>query len=247
MIVSLARQPKTLVALAAVCVAVLTSCTQTCGTLVPDTPLTNAALIDRSLMTDDECVAPCWNGIAPGQSSDADAMATLGNLESIEQDSIARAPDDAVPAQADYIRWQSAISRGSPPIGSIRVSDEGHVIEIRSTLEYELPVSKLIDRYGEPDHFSVRQTAPQCYFAKLFWLETGLAADLYRVSETGTDSPLATPETLVYRVYYFEPVESVSEYWQGATLMPHQEANQMPSAPWEGYDSVRVSALWPAD
>src|SRR5687767_4448210 len=47
-------------------------------------------VVDRSLLTQQPCSPPCWNGIIPGRTTNSEAVSILESLDFIDKESISQ-------------------------------------------------------------------------------------------------------------------------------------------------------------
>lgn len=121
--------------------------------------------------------------------------------------------------ELDCIEWHTALSDYPYTIGAILLRDET-IVNILTSLEYELTVSDLINRFGPPDKIRISQTPDQkCYHTDLLWLSRGLGAELEL-----SDASRIDMEQSVGGVNYFEPTSTVEDYLVVAVGLPRSEA-----------------------
>lgn len=238
----------TIVIVCCLSLLLLSACSPVCEYSVPEYPVgDSAANVDRTLATGEICDPPCWQGIVPGETSVAEALAILNEApfvvnQSITRDSIYGFPD------LEAISWHSTISEWDPhiPRNRVRVSiQKNEVHDILITLEYELTVQELFDRFGEPDRYTITPSHPTCYGVTLIWLDQGLQADLYpsEVKRNKSDQQLVTPDQLVWRVTYFPPVSTVMAFLMTVYGQSADDASSILSdyGYWRGFTSVKIS------
>jgi len=125
----------------------------------PPPPLVSAKYLnDRSLVTDDPCAAPCFQGITVGQTTYTAAVALLkgnalfSNVQS--QDS---------PAQAD---WSTA---GGDSCCQMTADDKGVVNALLVKLAPNVTAKQLIDKFGNPKYVTgVDYSAQEVALALIF-------------------------------------------------------------------------------
>lgn len=100
---------------------------------------------DLSLIKNNTCTPPCWNGISPGSTNGEEVLITLVNLKTVKQETVKRATASHLLFK-DVIFWDFIEANS----GVIYLLDNRvALIDIRNTI-YSL--SNLIELYGEPDH-----------------------------------------------------------------------------------------------
>ncbi len=247
------RRPFNLVLIVIVCCSsllLLSACkpTSTCYYDVPDYPVGDvAADVDKTLATGEICDPPCWQGIVPGETSIKEALAILNEAPFVDNQSITR---DSIYGFSDIerISWRSTLTEWDPymPLNNFRVKVPDETIHlILITLEYELTVQELFDRFGEPERYAIIPSHPTCYGVTLIWLDRGFKADLYasEVKRNKPDQQLVTPEQLVWRVTYFPPVDTATQFMMTVYGQSADDAsaNGRDYGYWRGFTSVKVS------
>jgi hypothetical protein len=103
-------------------------------------------LKDTSLLSDDPCAAPCWNGIIPGETSFRDAKIIVeddgrySNIEDVE-------PDEETEARL------FGFSDGEANICCQILSEDGDIIDsMLLFLAPEMTLDSVIDKYGDPTY-----------------------------------------------------------------------------------------------
>ena len=126
---------------------ILLSFTASCG----NNEVVDEAFIDKSFLEKEPCAAPCWYGLELEKSTEEDVYAVLTQLPFVKQDSIVQKgmgwwDDDS----AISISYQ-CLSRKIITCGSIGISRD-KVVEIYMDVNYDLPLSLIVDELGKPDY-----------------------------------------------------------------------------------------------
>ncbi len=103
-------------------------------------------LNDRSLITGEPCVAPCWRGITPGETSWSDALTILEDDPTIEDPTVQTAEDSAAVA-ASFKEPGGVNSSGQV------FSDDGETVSlIFLRLAPDMTLDEVLDIHGEPTY-----------------------------------------------------------------------------------------------
>lgn len=164
--------------------------------------------IDRSILTDDPCAAPCWQGIVPGVTTSAEAADILMTLEFIRPDSLW--------SFGDGLRWRTSASREDPAIVSEIQSHDGLVSFTSIGVDFELTLQEIVEKYGPPEKLLAYESGRQekiqieIYF---YYPQQGLVFVSWASDHVPTSEffmlDAATPITLVY---YFAP-KTIDEWF----------------------------------
>lgn|SRR5574341_27052 len=228
---------------------VLASCAEPCRSDTPVVSAANRNQVDQSLIAGEPCVPPCWQGLIPGESTDADTLTTLTDLPFVANDSpVLNAIGES---EWNIVRWNSSISN-TYPIGEILLDLGGYIKTIWVTLEFEVTVGEVFNLYGQPDVFRItRFVRPGgCHEVVLVWFENGLQINLAFVHTNDRDRVLIAPDTLIHSVTYFAPVSSVREYLLATRRSTDENTlreEEIYYRVWQGYESVTLSTAYPED
>jgi hypothetical protein len=155
-----------------------------------------AAKVDKSLLTDEPCAAPCWYGIEPGVSTRWEARRIIDGLEFVRS---------STDIGSGILYWESSLM--DPGIENhIKYQDYTDIVqEIGIWLEYELPLKDLIDAKGEPDgliasYMDMRGVVSVQAFWKKYGLYVGLDTGVEHDMDAAIDS--IEPDTRVFAAYY---------------------------------------------
>lgn len=106
---------------------------------------------DQSFTTDEPCAAPCWYGLEPDQSTKADVVAVLKQLEFVDSTSIQEygtswfGDDSALSINFGCVHPQNT-SCGSAVISGDKLKSLG------LSVDYELTMKMAVDKLGIPDY-----------------------------------------------------------------------------------------------
>jgi len=109
--------------------------------------------VDRSILTNVPCAAPCWQGIIPGQTTADEAFEILTKL-------------GYKPHRGEwgsYIGWYSpagypkkVLKRGANSLDSLQIA--GPIAYLKIGLEFDLSAKGMLDKYGLPERYQVYET-----------------------------------------------------------------------------------------
>lgn len=171
-----------------------------------------ASLVDRSLVTQEPCPPPCWQGITSGTTSGIEALTILEELEFIDQNSI--------DVFGNTIRWKTVFPE-APTTTGIVLDSEDIVSKINvNKMWYDVNLNELIEIYGVPDGILARpqlgftEISGDCAEIDVVWFESGLEVTVDRVPlpKASQLSSLVAPDLYIYRTTYFPPVSNLREF-----------------------------------
>jgi hypothetical protein len=198
----------------------------------------SAESVERSLITGEPCVPPCWQGITPGVSTEEDVIAVLEQAPFVDTISIQQYSRNG---EIQSITWIGTIGNWNAQINTIQFRSDARVSTIEVRLEYELGIQELIHIYGEPDYYFAARMAPDtpCFSVRIIWLQDGLAASLDRLPQ----GRVARPTTRVERVVYTTPAENILEFLGSLTLGGPTEVTEALAnvyQPWNGLEEITL-------
>lgn len=133
--------------------------------------------MDRSFLTHQPCAPPCWYGLEPDKSSEADVIKTLKTLPFVQPDAIAvydlgqGAP--LIPGERG-VSFNCAVPQGQT-CGGIRLSDN-RVTEIQLVVQYPLTIGTAVKNLGPPEFVTygpMNVERPGCRM-NFAWPKTGI-------------------------------------------------------------------------
>ena len=138
------------------------------------TPTLDADRVDRSLLTDQPCPAPCWYGLELGKSTRADVLATLRTLSFADPDTI---QENAVGYWDRFSHKSLAATVIGANYRSSRQQSAGLIVANDTLLSigifpnYPLSLAQVVDHLGPPDYVSAIMGLDRttCYL-ELIWL-----------------------------------------------------------------------------
>jgi hypothetical protein len=210
-----------------------------CGPKPQATPLP----IDVSLLTGKPCEPPCWQGLTPGLSTEADVKQFLETSRLVDRASVFRGDvtngSGAVVGAA--VQWHSAAHvQEAYGWNCIEVQD-GLVQWIEAYLDFEVTLEDLLGKYGPPDgliggltgvHFSE-------FRVTLYYPRHGFIAKLI----LPVDDRYLRPDSRVVSIWYFRaaPLEEFVELgcevgYLGGTADTWLESLR----DWQGYGAIEA-------
>lgn len=122
-------------------------------------PTLDAYLIDRSILTDEPCPAPCWYGLEVGKSGRDEIKKTLETLSFINPDTIDEGPyyDYLDPTTEKYLpaEFISAHCRSNQRRCVLFVMVNDALESIGLTPNYYLSIEEVVNHLGPPDYSRV--------------------------------------------------------------------------------------------
>lgn len=174
-------------------------------------------LPDTSLITGDPCGAPCWNGIAVGETTWDDAIAILEETESITNLQYREAQEGT----AKQAIWSAV---GGEPCCYIITMDGETVGFLWLQLAPQMTLSEVIERYGEPAYVTGQIHTPDQAYLVLFFPDHFLAVSAF---VAGAESGVLSEDSEIISLEYFDETEQESIL------------SGTPLHTWEGYLSYR--------
>ena len=200
--------------------------------------------VEMSLLTGDPCEPPCWQGLTPGQSTEADVREFLRSSRFADTRTIYRAAlSRGGQVVGTSIQWRSTAARSSN-VDSNDFAIEGGVLrDMIIYPDYDVTLESLLQRYGPPDKFHVMVTGRHVPALRvtLFYPARGFTATL----ELPADQLVLRPETTVIQVWYSEagPLETFIELgisYLGTYLGTTPEQWSQSLRDWQGYGVIEV-------
>jgi hypothetical protein len=103
-------------------------------------------LNDQSLLTDQPCAAPCFQGITPGVTTFADAVALLQNNAAFTNVQSREKTDQNPPV----VQWSTA---GNQPCCQLVANPDTNIVEsIFINVAPSMNLGQVIEKYGEPEY-----------------------------------------------------------------------------------------------
>ncbi|MXX50579.1 MAG: thioredoxin domain-containing protein, partial [Chloroflexi bacterium] len=147
--------------------------------------LNDGFLNDNSLLTGEPCAAPCWQGIKPGETSLAEALEIVEQLDGMTV--VNRSEDTAVFASASGTPCCQIASQGSE-----------YVATMLFQFAPKISVGDLIAAHGEPRFVTGQPFSASEYMLMLYYPETPM---LLYAHVAGEDGRLSEASPIVSAIY----------------------------------------------
>lgn len=175
-------------------------------------------LIDDSLVDNEPCGAPCWNGITPGVTEWGDALTILEDTEGIV-DVKTETNDETGEIAATFQR------EGGVPCCLVYSRNGEIVDQMLLQLAPNNTLAEVIENLGEPVYFSGTEVSPEQAAAALFYPDRSLVIYAF---VAGAESGTISETSEIFAALYLseEDMQQVIE-----TSQLHA---------WLGYDSFKA-------
>lgn len=182
---------------------------------------------DMSLLTDEPCAAPCWQGIVPGVSSVEDARRVLETCVYVSEGGYS---EEQQGKQTKLLLWHSA---DCPECTINTMSFEDNVVvTISLAITHDLTVDDVLQKFGIPEGVTtgLGGLSERKYLAvSLFYPSKGLTF----VASVPLDQPSLEPSTQVKHASY-----SVPKSFDDLSAFPPEFLQRI--EPWQGYGELEV-------
>jgi len=180
--------------------------------------LTNGVLT-KNILTELPCSPPCWQGIEPGTTVNRQALIYLlngvPNITNIRENGLS-------------VIWRWVNVSG---YNSIYVNRREIVESISLTIDFDLTVDELINKYGNPDalNWVISGTSGNYYTTiNLYYPKNGFYCSVY---SEANDRPIIGQNSRVYEITYLPPTPSVREWLDTGS-------NDIGLQSWSGYGQI---------
>ncbi len=187
-------------------------------------------IVDRSILTDSPCAAPCWQGIVPGMPMEKDKviqlLETLPNVSSIWENKVPK-------GTAIMWSWKPWPWRQTGAGYNSVFLMEGVVHHVTLSVDFDLTIEEVLNKYGLPEatNYGSPPLPEEPYvWMNLLYPTQGL---WFRAKVYTRVDPVLEPTTRVFEVTYSVPADSL-ESWLGPSI------DTMQLQPWPGYGKLRV-------
>ena len=194
---------------------------------------------EQSILDKSSCALPCWNGITPGQTTEAEFLEILQNLPIIDTDTIKH----QMTSQGNIFDKEIFFSFRQGWTLSQRPKLGGEVSIIENTVssfiicgEINTSMDRLVEQVGEPEHII---SGNNFYGGRLVILINAEKGVKYSYT-TELDKLELTPETQIDCIETFDPLISEEMLEAGYFSNGDYNAEQTLSAwyPWEGFGNL---------
>lgn len=193
-------------------------------------------LVDRSLLTDVPCAAPCWQGIVPGTTTSSQALEILEDSPYVKQSSIRAGSRNG----SGRATWYYSIPGF---YGENEMTwEDGIVQDIGLSIAYELTLSEVVDKFGPPEALVADWCPLQqaCFVVSLYYPRVGMAIGC----SVDLGNPQIEPTTRVHSVSFYVPMSVEERY---AYVYRHRNSQTVEQIlahlrtivrPWRGYGDL---------
>jgi hypothetical protein len=157
---------------------------------------------DRSILTGEPCLLPCWYGIVPGETSETDALRLLLQNAHVDRQSLEKQVDKQGNVE---LFWLSLMGTG---FDAVHV--QGGIARVIALVpEIPLTLGDVTTRYGPPQSLSASYGSYEDpnyqYSVQLYYPSLGLSVYLHTKLLMSNNQPLINSDMRVTNIYYFEP------------------------------------------
>ena len=189
-------------------------------------PADHKPLVAGGLLAGEPCGPPCWQGLVPGTSTEAEVDEFLATSEYVEPG----IEKSRYPGGLE-IRWYPRWPRCEQSIFDVQ---DGVLQIMRMHVDSRVTLGQVVDRYGPPDQFASGRRV------LLFYRQLGMMLEF-------RDDLELRPETEVVAVEYYEPAPLedvlVAHAWGKGKPLTEEQREVLEKwlqgwHDWEGYGSV---------
>ena len=194
---------------------------------------------EKSILDKSNCVLPCWNGIVPGQTTEAEFLEILQNLPNIDTDTIKhqKTSEGNIFDKDIFFSFREGWTLSQrPKLHGVASIIENTVSSFIICGAINTSMGQLVEQVGEPEHII---SGNNFYGGRLVILINAEKGVKY-THTAELDKLEITPETRIDCIDTFDP--SISEEMLEAGYFSNGDYNaeQTLSAwyPWEGYGNL---------
>jgi len=184
---------------------------------------------DDSIVTQSPCAPPCWYNLTPGVSTRDDVSKVLHNTTFI--------PDWAIEEEQGQISWFWSLGH----MGKFQIDDDGILISMEIIPNFQFPVERILDLYGEPDALTSRLDTPvedgsfnlNLYF---YYPDRGLVINFRSPFDPEVDTALS-PDLYGYGFELHEPADTLEAFIS--------RVKQVRGTELDNYMATEVTLGWP--
>ncbi len=191
------------------------------GACAPPPPLRDEAMLqDTSLIDNDPCAAPCWNGITPGETQWSEALVILEDDTALE-DPASRNPEDEVFPDAIVAEF----SRDDGATCCQVISLDGETVStVFLRLAPGVNVGQVLSNFGAPDYLALSPYSDEEALINLVYPE--ISTVIYAFVAGAATGELSA-ESEVIGVLYITPTDM------------DELLTSSPLHAWEGYGTYK--------
>ncbi len=202
-------------------------------------------VVDRSILTDDPCAAPCWQGIVPGQTTVDEAFDILTELGYRPQ----RCEVGNCIAWTSTTTSETMFGRAANLASASRTVDP--VSFVSMGLESEISLGEVLDKYGPPDKYQAYETTftllagghARGVMLVLYYVQRGFILEAWMlVSEPSGKTVTADADVTLDWVHYFPPT-TTERLSDGIPQLKRRFRWDGPLHDWQGLGPIEVRPL----
>jgi hypothetical protein len=199
-----------------------------------------AAPIDRSILTDDPCAAPCWQGIVPGETTAAEAWDILTTLEFIDHDYYPYRGKTGE-RSVGWITWRTPACDDPAKVSDVYVYD-GVVTQISVALDFELTLQEVLGKYGTPDKLLSFQRGVEriTNYIHFYYPQQGLIFVSWADPVPPSEPFMLEAKTPITVVYYFAPTSMARLFDELPQYKRRLPFGQEHLLDWQGLGPIEV-------
>jgi hypothetical protein len=175
----------------------------------------DSMLRDESLVSNEPCAAPCWNGITPGETSWRDALVVLEDDPNLSDPTTRETDDELFPAA---VVGEFQRTDGSPCCQIISLDGET-VSTVFLRLAPGVTVGEIIGNLGEPEYLALSPYSDDQALANLVYTERSTVIYVFLA---GVETGALSEDSEVIGALYITPkdmedllVSSSLHVWDG--------------------------------
>jgi hypothetical protein len=195
-----------------------------------------------TLLKDNTCTAPCWNGLVPGETSADDTFTILKQLPQVTHNSITFKKPGIFQMEASFLLnsgEEVELVFQNDTLIYIRFFYPGQFISLNITFQ------QLIEEFGEPDSIIRDFTfAGECLITLFISLdeEKGMAYDFIEdpICHELFAIKKISPGTHISDLFYYDPdyfTELIDNGNISSGIFTSQDLNKL-KQPWKGYGNI---------
>ena len=207
--------------------------------------------LDKSLLTGEPCVAPCWHNLVPGESTEDDVRRELDNSPWVKPGTLSSGWTKYHGLSVLAFAWKDH-GRGRKEVlklASNRIDlRDGRVLLIEIYLDYDLSLGEVVAKYGPPEGVYALETRTFGCRAILDYPAKGLTFSSYSSSVDYEDVfprkgvGVLSEDLKVASVAYYAPTSLESALRDVFLLYPDRiERMLSDEQPWQGFGEVKLA------
>jgi hypothetical protein len=187
------------------------------------------------LLDSSTCVAPCWMGISPGSTSEAELRVILDDLAASNKNEVGSKIDSTNDEKSFYLELFPKNDKSNSPRILLDVYlQKGVVEQICFSGDIDLSIKDVASRFGEPTDI-IPALVSQGYTATIinrdFGYEIMLAINMFRIFSNNNDEEISENRKII-RLCFFNPID-----FQEMVESDYYHSREIQT--WIGYGNIR--------